>query len=762
MEEEIKLPMRSEKSPKKAEEEYVYQILLDQKSRYIDRLYSYSYSEKLDIGTMVEVPFGKGNKLYEGVVVSEESGSEQVELKRILRILEKPSSLNAKRLCLANWIKEQYLSSHRDAIALFYPQSIREISVKNRRCIRLTDRASLSEAFRCLPGNATRKKAVYEEILKETEIYEDDLKRRLGVAVGKYIQDLESRQMISINLEKSYRRPKIAGMEPSKELFLTEEQKQVYDEILQEMRGDNRPILLRGITGSGKTQIYIQLMKQIKAQGKGIIVLVPEIALTPQTINRFEEEAGEELAIIHSNLSKSEKADEWRRIEEMQAPVVIGARSAIFAPVADLGLLIIDECHDEAYKSEQSPKYDAVALAEEMNRVLGCAVVLGSATPKLTQYHRSCKQVWKLTELTKRVHDRPLPKVEIVNMIDDAKDGNTSFLSRRLQYCMEEELSKGNQIILYINRRGYAGFVTCRECGHIPKCAHCDISLTYHKEKNVLRCHYCNYEEAFQRRCSSCSDGFLEDRGMGTERIVQEVEQIFPKASIYRMDRDTVKKRGDHEKILGAFRKSSAGVLVGTQMIGKGHDFPKVNLVGIIDADQGMYFPDYRSNERTFSSIEQVGGRAGRLSGDGRVIIQTFSVRHPLFSYIENHDYEGFYSEEIQLRKAYVYPPYGNLIRILVSGFDEKKVASSAMKIKEAFVFYVTKKKLSTREVYGPYPCMISKIENRHRWQILLKDKDIPLEQIRKMLSYILGEKRNIVLEKEVYAVVDINPSNMI
>lgn len=748
---------------KEIQKERVYQVLLNQSSRYIDRIYSYLYAGELFIGTVVRVPFGKGNKIYEGVIVGEEDSYKASEmLKRIVEVSEESSSLNPNRLELALWIRDEYLCSHRDAIMLFYPQSVRQTPPKYRHLICLTDKASLREAFHRLPGNATRKKRLYELILERERVYAEDLRKEIRSMPNKYIEDLVNQGFVTIEEEKTYRIAERRTERKGEEIRLNSLQKQVYDNIEAEISTQNRPILLRGVTGSGKTQIYIELMKKMQSESKGIIVLVPEISLTPQTVSRFEEAAGEQLAVIHSHLSKSEKADEWRRIEEMDAPVVIGARSALFAPVKNLGLILIDECHDEAYKSEQNPKYDAIEVAQQMNRLFGCSLVLGSATPKITQYHHATSGKWYLTELLERANRHPLPKVEIVNMIDDAKDGNLSFLSMKLRWHMDEELSKGNQIILYINRRGYAGFMTCRNCGYIPKCHHCDISLTYHKEKNVLRCHYCNYEEVFQRDCPNCVQGHLEDRGMGTERIVQEVRSFFPNAEVYRMDRDTVKKKGDHERILRAFRNSSSGVLVGTQMIGKGHDFPRVNLVGIIHADQGMYFPDYRSNERTFSSIEQVGGRAGRSKNSGRVIIQTFSPDHHMLVHVVHHDYTAFYEEEIKLRKAYVYPPYGNLIRILVSGRDEKKTASSAMKIKEAFVFYAEKKELSVKEVYGPYPSMIARIEDRYRWQILIKDNDIPVMQIKKILNYILTEKRSVVLEKDIYAVIDINPSNMV
>lgn len=748
---------------KDRENERVYQVLLNQNSRYIDRVYSYLYAGELSAGTVVKVPFGKGNKVYEGIVIGEDESDRDIErLKRISEVSEVSSSWNGKRLELARWIREEYLCSYKDAMMLFYPQSVRHTPSKYRHLICLTDKASLREAFHHLPGNATRKRKLYELLLSKEQVYREDLRQEMNPLPNQYLDDLVEREILCIYEEKCSKNPPRSAARCSEEILLNDLQRQVYEEMEAEIRGKNRPILLRGVTGSGKTQIYIELMKKIQAEGKGIIVLVPEISLTPQTVSRFEAAAGERLAVIHSHLSKSEKAEEWRRIEEMSAPVVIGARSALFAPVENLGLILIDECHDEAYKSEQNPKYDAIEVAQEMKRVLGCSLVLGSATPKITQYHSARSGKWHLVELLQRANRHLLPKVEIVNMIDDAKDGNLSFLSMKLRHHMDEELSKGNQVILYINRRGYAGFMTCRDCGHIPKCRHCDISLTYHKEKNVLRCHYCNYEEMFQRDCPSCASGHLEDRGMGTERIVQEVRSFFPKADVYRMDRDTVKKKGDHEKILHAFRNASSGVLVGTQMIGKGHDFPRVNLVGIIHADQGMYFPDYRSNERTFSSIEQVGGRAGRSTERGRVIIQTFSPDHHMLSHVVQHDYTGFYEEEIKLRKTYVYPPYGNLIRILVSGKDEKKTASSAMKIKDAFVFYVQKKGLSIQELYGPYPSMIARIEDRYRWQILIKDREIPMAQIKKMLNYILTEKRSVVLEKEVYAVIDINPSNMV
>lgn len=740
----------------------IYQVLLNQKSRYIDRVFSYTYEGDLSLGTLVNVPFGKGNKIYQGVVVARADSSEHKgQLKAIVEVVEEASALNPTRLELANWIKEQYLSGHQDAIALFYPKSVRETGEKRRNKIRLVDKASLSEAFERLPNNATKKKAFYQYLIEREECYEDEAKKQFGQSVKSYLERLAKDGLVSTVSERHYRRPESRHQVDPQKVCLHPSQEKAYQDMINEIEGDNRPILLHGITGSGKTELYIKLMERTLAQGKGVIVLVPEISLTPQTLSRFRSLAGEDLATLHSGLSKSEKADEWDRIQEIETPVVIGARSALFAPVDKLGLIIIDECHDEAYKSEQSPKYDAVEVAQEMNRRLGCSVVLGTATPKISQYHWAKIGQYHLVSLLERANKKPLPTVEIVNMLDDAKDGNLSFLSNKLHWYMEEELAEGNQVILYINRRGYSSFVTCRSCGHIPRCEHCDISLTYHKEKNVLRCHYCNYERPFERQCPNCHEGQLEDRGMGTQRIDKEVAEYFPKAKIFRMDRDTVKKKGDHDRILWEFRQSEGAVLIGTQMIGKGHDFPRVNVVGIINADQGMYFPDYRSNERTFSSIEQVGGRSGRGDKTGRVVIQTFSPDHHLLRHVLAHDYRAFYEEEIKLRKAYVYPPFGNLLRVLVTGLDEAKTAASAMKIKDAFLFYVNRKQLTAEEVFGPYPCMVAKIEDKHRWQILLKDSHIPLDTMKKILDYILREKRKVVLEPGVYATVDINPSNM-
>lgn len=742
------------------------EVVLDQKSKYIDKLFSYETNLPVKPGDIVIVPFGRGNKAAEAIVIKTKDIEEAGEnpLKQITRISDEKTGLDEVHIDMALWIRSHYMSSYLEAVSLFYPSNIRTSKPVYDEIIRLKDEKSLKDLIGSTKKNAFVKLSLYQYILENVCFPREELKKHLeDKSYSSYLNELCDKNIITIEVQRKYREIKsdykthsISGLK------LNSYQKEAVDVIRMESENDNRTILLRGVTGSGKTEIYMEVIESALKKGKGAIVLVPEISLTPQTISRFKSRFKDLVAVIHSHLSSGERFDEWSRIGEMRTPVVIGARSALFSPVAELGAIIVDECHDDAYKSEQNPKYYAVEVAEKIKEARGCILILGSATPSVDQYHMAKQNKYKLVEIEHRANSLDLPSVEVVDMIDDAKTGNLSFLSRKLQKEIKNQFEDKKQVILFLNRRGYASFLSCNSCGHVPKCKNCDISLTYHKKNNVLRCHYCDYKIEFTASCPECSENGLKDMGIGTEKIESEINELFPSAKVYRMDKDTVTKKGDHQRILSGFRDSESAVLIGTQMIGKGLDFPRVGLVGVINIDQGINAPDFRSSERSFSLVEQVGGRAGRGDKTGKVIIQTLRPDHYILQYLKNHDYRGFYEEEIKLRKSFEYLPFGNIIRILISSTVEKNAAVSSMKIKDAMGFYFRKKSIDEYRIMGPYPCLISRIENKYRWQLMIKDTDIEIQLIKSIINYILTEKRKVVLCDNVHVSVDINPANMI
>ncbi|MBP2026636.1 primosomal protein N' (replication factor Y) [Acetoanaerobium pronyense] len=740
-------------------------VMLDQKSRYIDKLFTYKTDLEIKVGMQVSVPFGKGNKTFKGLIIELEPMNEDEEnIKEIISVYYDEPIVSLENIKLALWIRENYMCSYRDSLSLFSFKSLKKIKENFEEDIFLIDEITLKETLNKTRKNAYVKLELFEKILKERNFSLSDFNDHPSKTILiRYIRELEKENIICIDKKRKYREIKNEYSHHSQSKnILSDEQLISYKKIIEEIEGKNRPVLLKGITGSGKTEIYLELIETILSKSKGAIVLVPEISLTPQTISRFKSRFGELVAVIHSHLSQGEKADELSRIREMKTPIVVGARSALFAPVENLGMIIIDEAHDDAYRSEQNPKYNAIEVALKINSEFHVPVLLGTATPKIEHFYMAENKELFLVNMNLRANKKPLPQVEVIDMREDGKMGNTSPLSLTLQEAISKEIKREGQVILFLNRRGYASFLSCKSCGYVPKCERCDISLTYHKGKKTLKCHYCNYQEKISKECPSCKESNLDDIGIGTEMIEEEVKSLYKDATIFRMDRDTVSKKGDHSRILSAFKDSKGSILIGTQMIGKGLDFPNVNLVGVINADQGLNIPDFRSQERTFSIIEQVGGRAGRGKEQGKVIVQSFSPGNFTLKYIEKHDYEGFYNEEIKLRECFSYLPFGNIIRVLVTGLDDKKTGDAIMRIKDALEFYLEKKGAKTKDIFGPYPCLITKIDNKYRWQLLIKDTDIEIQLIKSIINYILTEKRTVVLRDGIYATIDINPVNMI
>lgn len=570
------------------------------------------------------------------------------------------------------------------------------------------------------------------------------------------INSLLKKGYIKIEEREAYRLKQEELSQEGKKI-LTDEQQRAIKEI-REHFCEGKYVLLHGVTGSGKTEIYLQLIEEELKKGKEGIVLVPEISLTPQMIRRFIGRFGNTVAVLHSGLSDGEKYDEWRRIAEGKAKVAVGARSAIFAPFKNLGIIIIDEEHESTYKSETRPKYDAREVAMKRCEIEGASLLLGSATPSIESYYKAENKLnnMRLVSINTRVNNRKMPDIEIIDMREELREGNKSIFSNRLFQEISSTLLNNDQLILFLNRRGYSTFVSCRSCGYVAKCPNCNISLTYHAKGNYLSCHYCGYSEENPTECPRCKSKYIKYFGIGTQRVEKEFKNTFGETKILRMDADTTTKKNSHKIILDKFRSKEANVLIGTQMIGKGHDFPDVTLVGIITSDTYLNLPDFRSGERTFQMVTQSAGRAGRGDKPGKVIIQSYSPDHYSLLHARTHDYVGFYRDEIKLRKEMNYPPFSHLGQIVISGYREDRVMQAAKEIGEFVKGMASDKK--DIEIWGPSPAPLSRINNRYRWQLVLKaDKENKLLELMK--DFYNSKQSNL---NGIGISVDINPLSML
>ncbi|UXR77578.1 MULTISPECIES: primosomal protein N' [unclassified Staphylococcus] len=504
---------------------------------------------------------------------------------------------------------------------------------------------------------------------------------------------------------------------------LTDEQQVAYDQINSAaMAQEAETFLLHGVTGSGKTEVYLQIIDQVLERQQEAMMLVPEIALTPQMVQRFKSRFGDEVAVLHSGLSHGERYDEWQKIRDGRARVSVGARSSVFAPFKNLGVIIIDEEHEATYKQEDYPRYHAREIAEWRSRYHHCPLVLGSATPSLESYARATRNVYTLLSMPTRVNNQQLPEVKIRDMRDELANGNRSIFSEDLATAIEERLQKQEQVVLFLNRRGYASFMLCRDCGHVPQCPNCDISMTYHKTTHELKCHYCGHHEPAPFQCPSCGSEHIQQMGTGTQRVEELIHERFPSARIIRMDVDTTSKKGSHEKLLKAFGDGKGDILLGTQMIAKGLDFPNITLVGVLNADTMLNLPDFRSSERTYQLLTQVAGRAGRHEKTGEVIIQTYNPDHYAIQDVQANDYLAFYKKEMQFRQLAKYPPYFFLINFTVTHEKMKVALQAATHVHQTLLQHVTEKSF----ILGPAPAALSRINNEYRFQILLKYKHEP------------------------------------
>ncbi len=702
-------------------------IIVDIKHEKLDKIFQYRIPERLEqelnVGMEVIIPFGKGNRQTKGYVtgISGTCNYDLSKVKEILDISRNSVEIEAKLIALAAWMKEHYGGTMIQALKTVLPIKQKE-NAKVKKYVRLLLDKETGERqlHYYLEKNQKARARLLAALLDDTVIEYELVTKKLNITLS-VVRALEEQGVAVLESEQVYRNPVKSKKREERRIAFTEEQDIAIESFWKDYSRDIRgTYLVHGVTGSGKTEVYIEMIRRVVGQGKQAIVLIPEIALTYQTVMRFYRCFGDRVSIMNSRLSAGERYDQMIRAKDGGVDVMIGPRSALFTPFPNLGLIVIDEEHEATYKSEQVPRYHARETAQARAEMENASVILGSATPSLEAMYRARNGGYRLLELKNRSRMQEMAQVYTVDLRQELKDGNRSILSRKLQELLADRLEKKEQAMLFLNRRGYAGFISCRECGHVLKCPHCDVSLSYHRNGKMV-CHYCGYEEPKVQRCPECGSKYIGEFRAGTQQIEEIVKQQFPRARILRMDMDTTREKDGHEKILSAFANEEADILVGTQMIVKGHDFPNVTLVGVLAADMSLYSDDYRSGERTFQLLTQAVGRAGRGRKKGEAVIQTYSPEHYSIVSAANQDYAAFYEEEIQYRKLMGYPPVENLMAVLISCENEALLETGCRYLKE-FAQRISPKE--TMQVIGPASPGIGKINDVYRKVIYLKDEN--------------------------------------
>lgn len=727
------------------------EVIINSEALEIDRPFTYKvpeeFNNEIKIGQIVKVPFGKGNKTSEGFILNLKNDDNiKFKTKNIAAILVKDPVIDEDDINLIEFLREKTLCKYIDAFRLLIPVGIMKGAKAKKKKVIVLKNEDLSniknpdgykkivEFFKTNSGKYTKSELINDHSISQYKL-------------NKLIEN----EVLSIEEESVFRyNDRVYNKDSAKTLTIEQE-----NIIREYINSDDTMFLLKGVTGSGKTEVYMKLVERVLLEGKSAIILVPEIALTPQMIERFKGRFGVNVALFHSKLSDGERFDEWFRVKEGKAKVIVGARSAIFLPAKNLGLIIIDEEHENTYKSEQNPKYQTKEVAEYLSELKGCKVILGSATPSIETYYRALTGEIKLLELNSRVDNKPMPPMKVIDMRNELKGGNKSLFSRELFIAIQERLKRKEQIILFLNRRGFSTFVSCRSCGYVFKCDECDISMTYHKN-GLLICHYCGKTKREPRECPKCHSKYVKFFGAGTQRVEEEVKKYFNNAGILRMDVDTTRDKHSYERIYNTFKNGEADILIGTQMVSKGLDFKNVTLVGILAADMSINIPDYRAAERTFQIITQVAGRAGRGDKQGEVLIQTYTPQHYSLQYAVNYDYEGFYEKEFTVRAMMKYPPFGKLL--LINGTSKKEELLKNFMHKITMMIKPLVENCLDIEILGPIPCMISKVKENYRWQIVIKGEfDSYFSKNIKEILY--DENKNVY--NDIRISMDINPNNL-
>lgn len=717
-------------------------IIIDITNEKLDKIFQYRIPAELEhvlrIGMGVIVPFGRGNRETKGYVVgfSESSRYDEDKIKEILRKDEQSVAVEARLVELAAWMKEYYGGTMIQALKTVLPIKKTEQAKEQRILRRLISKEEGEKKLEEYLGKSQKARArLMAALLDDEEVDFALVNKKLNITLT-VVRALEEQGILEIQSRRIYRNPVKKGESEKRELIYTPEQQHAIERFQKDYRAqDYGTYLLYGVTGSGKTEVYMEMIQEVTAGGRQAIVLIPEIALTYQTVMRFYRKFGERVSIMNSRLSAGERYDQMMRAKNGEIDVMIGPRSALFTPFPNLGLIVIDEEHEATYKSEQVPRYHARETAEKRAGLEGASVVLGSATPSVEAFYRCKTGEYRMLELARRAAATSLPEVYTVDMREELKKGNRSIISDQLRELIKDRLGKHQQIMLFINRRGYAGFISCRSCGYVVKCPHCDVSLASHRNGKMV-CHYCGHEEPQVSICPSCGSKHIGGFRAGTQQIEELVKAEFPEARVLRMDMDTTKSKEGHEKILSAFANEEADILVGTQMIVKGHDFPNVTLVGILAADMSLYSDDYRSAERTFELLTQAAGRAGRGSKHGEVVIQTYSPEHYSIQTAARQDYPSFYEEEMNYRELMGYPPAEHLLAVLISGEEEALLEKGAHYLKE-YAKLISKGK--EVHIIGPASPYVGKVKDVYRRVLYLKQEsyDTLIEMKNKMEQYI-------------------------
>lgn len=740
-------------------------VIINRLALNIDRIFHYSIPDnllgKIDIGSHVTVPFGNGNKITDGFVLSVSNSTDfDGTIKEILSVDEGAPLFDREMLSVCQFLKEQYFCSYISAVkTVLPPGSARSRKISDKMIHGSVLNVPYDEAFDALEklrDKAPKQCRILELLIHNDFVADSDIVFLTG-ASRQAVKALKDKGLARSESIEVFRMPIDYDSIPrSASPVLTKEQAHAVNCICESLDSNrNKTFLLHGITGSGKTEVFLNCIEKALKIGKTAIVLVPEISLTPQMVTRFAARFGKKIAVLHSALSMGERADEYKRIKNGEASVVVGARSAIFAPLKNIGIIVIDEEHESSYKSESAPTYHAAEVADFRAKQHNAAVVLASATPSVESFYRAIHGEYTLVSLTHRPNAQSLPPVTVSDMRDEMKNGNRSCIGLSLQKEILKNKENGEQTILFLNRRGFSSFVSCRSCGFVIKCKNCDVALTHHKAKHALTCHYCGFTIKKPTVCPACASSYIKEFGAGTQKVEEEIKGLFPDTSVIRMDVDTTSAKLSHSAILDRFVNEKIDILLGTQMVAKGLDFPNVTLVGVLAADQSLFVDDFRAGERTFDLITQVCGRAGRGEKKGRALIQTYMPDNSVIRQAKEHDYISFYENEIALRRQLVYPPFCDIISVLLTAPVQNGLLSYSKKLARSIFIVMQKEYHDKFEILGPSETSVSRINGRFRQRIWIKCK------INKQTKDIFARLRNYHISeknKHINMVIENNP----
>ncbi len=732
-------------------------VIIDISHDKLDKTFQYRIpihlQDKVCIGMQVEVPFGNGDRKSAAFVVELTDTPEYdiSKLKEIIRVAESKVPIESQLIALAGWMRKNYGGTMNHALKTVLPVK-QKSKEKKQRLVRLVIGSKEAEEQLALfeKKHSTARARLLSGLMEQNPLPYEIVTQKLSVTAS-VVRAMEGLGILTVEEKRTYRNPLGEMKKSGRRLVLNAEQNQAVEQIWKDFsQGQHPTYLLWGVTGSGKTAVYIELIEKVVDSGKQAIVLIPEIALTYQTVVRFYQRFGERVSILNSKMSQGERYDQFERAKNGDLDVMIGPRSALFTPFSNLGIIIIDEEHETSYKSETLPRYHARETAIARGRMAGASVVLGSATPSMDSFYHAKAGDYVLLSLEKRIEEKPLPQCYTIDLREELKHGNRSILSEKLQELMAQRLRKHQQVMLFINRRGVAGFVSCRACGHVIKCPHCDVSLSQHNNGKLV-CHYCGHTQAVPRTCPACGSKYIGGFKAGTQKIEEIVKKRFPNARVLRMDLDTTRSKDGYEKILSAFSNHEADILIGTQMIVKGHDFPNVTLVGILAADLSLHTQDYHGPERTFQLITQAAGRAGRGRLPGEVVIQTYSPKHYAIELAGNQDYEKFYATEIAYRELMHYPPCGHMMTMLVASKDQMTALISAELVAKKISQARENGKLQGLWMIGPADAAVGKVKDIYRKVLYFKHADYDvLVQIKDVLELFIGSHRefgNVIIQ---------------